>query len=53
MKFIIIFIGIISFLASCNIDTQQHSDSGVAKATTAVQTDANGRTIEQETLSRG
>lgn len=29
---------------------QQTSDSGVTKATTAVQTDANGRTIEQENI---
>lgn len=29
---------------------QQHSDSGVTKATTAVQTDANGKTIEQENI---
>lgn len=50
MKFIIIFSAILSFLACGIADTQQHSDSGVAKATTAVQTDANGRTIEQENI---
>lgn len=30
--------------------TQQKSDSGVTKASTKVQTDANGRTIEQENI---
>lgn len=30
--------------------SQQKSDSGVTKATTSVQTDANGRTIEQENI---
>lgn len=38
-------------LASCDIDRpQQKSDSGVKKATTKVQTDMNGRTVEQENI---
>jgi hypothetical protein len=37
-------------LVSCGLNTQQKSDSGVTKATTAVQTDANGKTIEQENI---
>lgn len=43
---------LITILAACNDGGtyQQKSDSGVTKATTAVQTDANGRTIEQENI---
>lgn len=38
-------------IVSCDFSTrQQQSDSGITKATTAVQTDANGRTIEQENI---
>lgn len=47
-----LFIFSILCIGACgiNMDTQQKSDSGVVKATTAVQTDANGRTIEQENI---
>lgn len=40
------------FLLSCNDfpASQQKSDSGVEKASTKIQTDANGRTIEQENI---
>jgi hypothetical protein len=48
----ITFIIIITLLVSCgaNFNTQQKSDSGVTKATTTVQTDASGKTIEQENI---
>lgn len=50
MRLIIVTFILVS-LISCDINsTQQKSDSGVTKATTAVQTDANGRTIEQENI---
>lgn len=47
----IISVLFISILASCGeYNAQQKSDSGVTKATTQVQTDANGKTIEQENI---
>jgi hypothetical protein len=36
--------------SACGTNTQQTSDSGVTKATTSVQTDVNGKTIEQENI---
>ncbi len=47
------FISIISSIilfTSCGVNTQQTSDSGVTKASTAVQTDATGKTIEQANI---
>jgi hypothetical protein len=50
MKFIISVL-LLSIMVSCNYEsTQQKSDSGVTKASTSVQTDANGRTVEQENI---
>lgn len=50
MKFIIPIL-FLSVLASCGeFNQQQKSDSGVTKASTQVQTDANGKTIEQENI---
>lgn len=51
MKLVIVLFSA-AMMASCNDggSNQQRSDSGVAKATTAVQTDANGKTIEQENI---
>lgn len=44
-------IALLIFLAACNAgDVQQHSDSGVAKATVQVHTDVNGQTIEQRNI---
>lgn len=51
LKKIIYFISLSILLAACNLNTtQQKSDSGITKATTAVQTDANGKTIEQDNI---
>lgn len=50
MKSIIAILYVTILFASCGVGGQQKSDSGVVKATTAVQTDANGRTIEQENI---
>lgn len=43
---------VVLLLAACNDNgsNQQKSDSGVAKATVQVQTDASGKTIEQENI---
>jgi hypothetical protein len=48
----IIFILSIALLTACNDAEryQQKSDSGVTKASTEVQTDASGKTIEQENI---
>lgn len=52
MKSIFVAALIIVSITSCGDLTtnQQQSDSGVTKASTAVQTDANGKTIEQENI---
>ena len=52
MKSVIAIMLLSVLFASCTDmeRNQQHSDSGVTKATTAVQTDANGKTIEQENI---
>lgn len=52
MKRITVIVLLTVFFAACNDGGayQQKSDSGVTKATTAVQTDVNGRTIEQENI---
>jgi hypothetical protein len=51
-KTIISFLLLSALVASCGPmeDSQQKSDSGVTKASTQVQTDANGKTIEQENI---
>lgn len=50
MRFIIVTL-LLFGLFSCDLNTrQQQSDSGITKASTAVRTDANGRTIEQENI---
>lgn len=52
MKSIFSIVLVISFFVSCddNGAYQQKSDSGVTKASVQVQTDANGKTIEQENI---
>lgn len=52
LKTIISFLVLSAIVASCGPfnDSQQKSDSGVTKASTQVQTDANGKTIEQENI---
>ena len=51
MKSIFSIILISLFFVACDYGAyQQKSDSGVTKASTAVQTDANGKTIEQENI---
>jgi len=45
-----VFLCAFLFTACGNLNTQQKSDSGVTKASTSVQTDANGKTIEQENI---
>ena len=52
MKKVLFVLAIAIGFASCDIDPnpQQKSDSGVKKASTQVQTDINGRTIEQENI---
>lgn len=52
MKKVISIVLVTVLFASCTDggSFQQHSDSGVTKASTQVQTDANGKTIEQENI---
>lgn len=50
LKFIVSILSISLLFFSCGDTRQQKSDSGVIKATTQVQTDANGKTIEQENI---
>lgn len=50
IKSIVAIFTVAILLSACGTNTQQASDSGVVKATTAVHTDANGRTIEQENI---
>jgi hypothetical protein len=52
MKSVLTIVLITILLTACDgsISTQQKSDSGITKASTAVQTDANGKTIEQENI---
>lgn len=47
---IFLLMTIISMSCGVDFNSQQKSDSGITKATTAVQTDASGKTIEQENI---
>jgi hypothetical protein len=52
MKSVFSIVLVTMFFVACNDGGtfQQKSDSGVTKASVAVQTDANGKTIEQENI---
>lgn len=46
----ILLFGVLFFIISCGVNTQQQSDSGVTKASVHVSTDQNGQTVEQRNI---
>lgn len=50
MKKVLLLLSVVLTMFSCGTATQQSSDSGIAKATIKIKTDAEGHSIEQKNI---